>query len=67
MLFGACEFRHEVTVGFDDDGRLLALKDRVHGDVGARSVGRLVHDLSGHHHTPRTVQVEKLSGLLQLQ
>jgi carbon-monoxide dehydrogenase large subunit len=35
MLVGACEFRHEVTVGFDDDGRLLALKDRVHGDVGA--------------------------------
>jgi aerobic carbon-monoxide dehydrogenase large subunit len=35
MLVGACEFRHEVTVGFDDDGRLLALKDRFHGDVGA--------------------------------
>jgi xanthine dehydrogenase molybdopterin-binding subunit B len=35
MLVGAFEFRHVVTVGFDDDGRLLALKDRVHGDVGA--------------------------------
>jgi carbon-monoxide dehydrogenase large subunit len=35
MLVGAREFKHEVTVGFDDDGRLLALKDRVHGDVGA--------------------------------
>ncbi|NMH97486.1 xanthine dehydrogenase family protein molybdopterin-binding subunit [Pseudonocardia acidicola] len=35
MLVGAREFVHRFTVAFDDDGRILALRDRILANVGA--------------------------------
>ncbi|MFF0148421.1 carbon-monoxide dehydrogenase large subunit [Amycolatopsis sulphurea] len=34
LLVGAREFSHEFSVGFDDDGRILAITDRIVGNVG---------------------------------
>ncbi|MGH3586384.1 MAG: xanthine dehydrogenase family protein molybdopterin-binding subunit, partial [Pseudonocardia sp.] len=38
LLFGAREFAVELAVGFDDTGRILALKGEVVGNVGCLSV-----------------------------
>lgn len=34
LLVGAREFSHDFSVGFDDDGQILAIKDRIVGNVG---------------------------------
>jgi carbon-monoxide dehydrogenase large subunit len=35
MLVGAREFTHRFAVAYDDDGRILALRDRIVADIGA--------------------------------
>lgn len=35
MLVGAREFVHHIEVGYDNDGRILALRDRILANVGA--------------------------------
>jgi aerobic carbon-monoxide dehydrogenase large subunit len=37
LLVGAREYIHRFTVGFDDDGRILGLRDHVIGNVGSLS------------------------------
>jgi len=34
LLIGAREYRHRFTIGFDDDGQVLAFRDRIWGNVG---------------------------------
>jgi aerobic carbon-monoxide dehydrogenase large subunit len=35
LLIGAREYRHRITVGFMDDGEVVAFKDRIQGNVGS--------------------------------
>ncbi|SFF94377.1 xanthine dehydrogenase family protein molybdopterin-binding subunit [Blastococcus tunisiensis] len=35
LLVGAREFSHRFTVGYDDNGRILGLQDRIVGNIGA--------------------------------
>lgn len=37
LLVGAREYRHRFTVGFDDGGRVLSIRDRIWGNVGCLS------------------------------
>jgi carbon-monoxide dehydrogenase large subunit len=37
LLVGAREFSHSFTVGFDGEGRILGIKDRIVGNVGSLS------------------------------
>ncbi|HEX4753275.1 MAG TPA: xanthine dehydrogenase family protein molybdopterin-binding subunit [Solirubrobacterales bacterium] len=34
LLIGAREYRHRFTIGFDDDGRVRAIRDRIWGNIG---------------------------------
>jgi carbon-monoxide dehydrogenase large subunit len=34
LLIGAREYRHRFTIGFDDEGQVLAIRDRIWGNVG---------------------------------
>jgi carbon-monoxide dehydrogenase large subunit len=35
QIVGAREYVHRFKVGFDDDGRILAIRDRIHANVGS--------------------------------